>query len=257
MEDVWVTGDFEQYWSHPLNEGWMNYFHRWTSTPSFRRWWPVVAPMYSIGLRSFVQDRFSVRTIDAATDRPDRPMPRAAWFLFTPLDPQSPAHQSAHAWRCFLQRHPNVDPLPAGNRIFGCALHLPGRDGAEDRVPLWVGFVLVTESTRDDHRVAEWQDGDFFVPPMLHGSKIVSNLLDALIAYYQSAEGRPVNLLQVNFGEPAAGAAARPRRSQGLAPAARYERVREIEFYKSRGFHYLRQEDAATGTISLRLEVER
>ena len=32
MEDVWVSHDLDQYWSHPLNEGWMAYFNRWAST---------------------------------------------------------------------------------------------------------------------------------------------------------------------------------------------------------------------------------
>jgi hypothetical protein len=40
-------------------------------------------------------------------------------------------------------------------------------------------------------------------------------------------------------------------KSQGLDAAARYERVREIEFYKSRGFHYREPENTADGVISL------
>ena len=43
------------------NEGLMNYFHRWAGTPSFRRWWPVLAPVYSAGFRAFVLEHFAIQ----------------------------------------------------------------------------------------------------------------------------------------------------------------------------------------------------
>src|SRR5439155_929530 len=64
MEDVWLAADLDHYWSHPLNQGWMNYFQRWGSTPSFRRWWPILGPIYSPGFREFAKARFAVGVID-------------------------------------------------------------------------------------------------------------------------------------------------------------------------------------------------
>jgi len=257
MEDVWVTGDFEHYWSHPLNEGWMNYFHRWASTPSFRRWWPVLAPMYSIGLRSFVQDRFDVGTV-AATPQYD-PAPKAARFVFQPLPSRAGGQETSPAWGDFLRSHPEVKTLPPGQRIFGCALQLLNRDGTLETVLLWVGFVLVVESPAAGPDTAVWRDEDFFVPQRLHGSKIVSNLLDGLIAYYETGPGRSARTLRVTFGEAPPGMSGTTlahRKSQGLAPADRYDRVRKIEFYKSRGFQYRVPEDAC-GVIALQRDFKR
>ena len=58
MEDVWLCAELDRFWSHPLNEGWMSYFHRWASTPSFRRWWPILSPIYGLGFREFAKERF-------------------------------------------------------------------------------------------------------------------------------------------------------------------------------------------------------
>ena len=57
--------------------------------------------------------------------------------------------------------------------------------------------------------------------------------------------------LRVQFGTPPAGQSPAGQRPSSVGRAARYERVREIEFYKSRGFHYVKQEDPRTGAITL------
>ena len=72
MEDVWLACDLDRYWSHPLNEGWMNYFQRWASTPTFRRWWPVLRPIYSSGFREFAKERFGVGLADPDARPNDR-----------------------------------------------------------------------------------------------------------------------------------------------------------------------------------------
>jgi hypothetical protein len=55
----------------------------------------------------------------------------------------------------------------------------------------------------------------------------------------------------VLFGTPPTGQPPAGEKPRAVGPAARYERVREIEFYKSRGFHYVNQEDPKTGAITL------
>ena len=49
MEDVWIGCQLDRWWDHPLNLG---------SAPSYRFWWPIISPMYSPGLRRFVEERF-------------------------------------------------------------------------------------------------------------------------------------------------------------------------------------------------------
>jgi len=90
----------------------------------------------------------------------------------------------------------------------------------------------------------------------LHGGNFVSNLLDALIRHYENQGPSRAVELRVRFGPRPEVDSAR-RKSQGLAPAARYERVREIEFYKSRGFRYRQPEDPQTGAITLHLDLPR
>jgi hypothetical protein len=250
MEDVWVSGDFERYWSHPLNEGWMNYFHRWASTPSFRRWWPVLAPIFSPGFRAFIQERFSVGSVDPQVLQPGTQAPATAQLRLSLLN-GTENYKNSNAWHCFLQYRPGI--ILAGKKIFGYELQLLNRDGVPHGPGLWVGFVLVNESPGDAPNTAEWRAEDFFVPPMLHGGKIVSNLLDAVIRYYETHPDRHVGRLKLIFddGQPRTAKALHPRESQGLAPAARYDRVREIEFYKSRGFQYEQRENPKTGARSL------
>jgi hypothetical protein len=254
MEDVWVSGDFERYWSHPLNEGWMNYFHRWASTPSFRRWWPVLAPIFSPGFRAFIQERFAVGSVDPQVLQPGSQVSATAQLRLSLLN-GTENYKSSSAWHCFLQYRPGV--ILAEKKIFGYELQLLNRDGVPHGPGLWVGFVLVNESPSDAPNTAEWRAEDFFVPPRLHGGKIVSNLLDAVIRYYQTHPNRHVGRLKLIFddNQPGTSKVLHPRKSQGLAPAARYDRVREIEFYKSRGFQYEKRENPKTGAISLYLDL--
>ena len=62
MEDVWVGGRLEGYETHPLNVGWMNYFQRWATAPTFRMWWPVLRTIFSPNTRRFVEQRLGVPT---------------------------------------------------------------------------------------------------------------------------------------------------------------------------------------------------
>jgi hypothetical protein len=263
MEDVWVAGDFERYWSHPLNEGWMNYFHRWADTPSFRRWWPVLAPIYSPGLRSFVQSRFAVGSVDpnlakpgsvdSGPAQPDSPRRMTAELRLNTLLSDVEFQQS-HAWQDFLRHGGSIQ---ADETIFGYELHLLNRQGILDNARLWVGFVLISESPANAPETAEWCAEDFFVPPMLHGGKIVSNFLDAVIQHYQRKPESQIVKLKVEFGAARQknSVVSAPQKPKGLAPAARYEQVRKIEFYKSRGFQYREPENAETGIISLYLDL--
>ena len=47
MEDAWLTCQLDQWWTHPINLGWINLFARWATSPLFRSWWPCVADVQS------------------------------------------------------------------------------------------------------------------------------------------------------------------------------------------------------------------
>ena len=257
MEDVWLSVNLERYWSHPLNEGWMNYFHRWAGTPSFRRWWPVLAPVYSAGFRAFVLEHFAIQNVDCQTIPSGSPEPRAARLCLSSLK-GTQDYRDSNAWQSFLQHRPGVQSTLGGREILGYALRLMDRTGVPAGPDLWVGFLIARESHGTTRKEVEWSSEDFFVPPMLHGGKFVSNLLDAVIRYYKmQAPIRLVVKLQRTSETELAGSSKglQAKKSQGLAPAARYDRVREIEFYKSREFQYEQPEDPETGAISLHLDL--
>jgi len=277
MEDVWVSADLDQFWSHPLNEGWMGYFHRWSATPSFRRWWPILAPIYSLGFREFVKERFAVGASDQeARQQNERPFMTARLHLRDLAD--DPKFKSSRAWMRFIQLRPKVESSLSNKRIFGYELQLLDRNGALDNNGFLVGFVLVTESPNanrngsaspSDESTAEWTADEFFVPPTLHGSGIVSRMLDAVIQRYKNMNSAKacenstdvaVRMRCVELRVRFAGSSEKTPSSDTwkapvLGKAARYERVRDIEFYKSRGFRYQRPEHPKTGAIVLHLKL--
>jgi hypothetical protein len=52
METAWAAMRLNGFHAHPSNRGWMNTFRRWTGSPDFQRWWPVLRAEYS---RPFVR----------------------------------------------------------------------------------------------------------------------------------------------------------------------------------------------------------
>ena len=255
MEDVWIAGDFDQYWSHPLNEGWMNYFHRWAATPSFRRWWPVLAPIYGLGFREFAKARFSVGVTDPVARAGIERKIKAAELNLTDLTGNT-AFFDSKVWQQFIQIHPAAAQTLPGKTILGYELQLLDYQGALETQQILVGFVLTDESAAEDPAKFDtrWLAGDFFVPASLHGGGIVSRMLEAVIHYYETTPpvtgplvGKICGTLSVIFDE----AGKRPR---FMGAAARFQRVSEIAFYKSRGFDYQKHKDAQ-GATSLHLEL--
>ena len=260
MEDVWLGADLEHYWSHPLNEGWMSYFHRWASTPSFRRWWPILAPIYSFGFRGFVKERFGVGVQDKSA-RPDSERSITAGQLFLSVVEDPEKFMTRRTWQSFKQCHPTASILP-GSKLFSYELELLGYDGKAGAKRLPIGLLIATEQHCEENenlllgepdaeevwRVS-WRSTELFIPLALHGSGILARLLDSVIRYYDkrhsTTPARKYVQLEVQFSPdeaPSKGKKSGPRKPKVLSQAARQQRVREIEFYKSRGFRYITPE---------------
>jgi hypothetical protein len=247
MEDVWVSADLDRYWSHPLNEGWMNYFQRWASTPTFRRWWPILRPIYSSGFRDFAKERFGVTVREARAD--GAPAASTVRMHLQP-GPKRDAFTQGHAWRQFALR---TAPPPDFDRlvILAYRMEFPSDGDSAASRTLDVGFALVKEDEQAENTWrATWHARHFYVPPPLIGAGIIGRQLDAVIAHYKAqAKAEPrrtFERLTVVFGEDSAPP---PRGS-----AAREERVRQIEFFKSRGFQHERGSgDPTLGQVKLTL----
>ncbi len=98
LEDVWLGCQLDSYWNHPLNNGWLNYFHRWAATESFRTYWPSLAYLFNPRFGRFMQHHFQLESIDRPQD-PDRfrvefcsksRLERNHWprWMFTPRVPR-------------------------------------------------------------------------------------------------------------------------------------------------------------------------
>lgn len=66
MEQVYLAVKLEEFHGHALNRGWMNLFRRWTSSATFRMFWPTVCSMYSQPFVRFAGQHFNL-SIDQVT----------------------------------------------------------------------------------------------------------------------------------------------------------------------------------------------
>jgi hypothetical protein len=60
MENAWLGVHLEGYYAHPLNQGWMNVFRRWTSSEIFRHYWPQLRGEFSKGFIRFCEDQLGL-----------------------------------------------------------------------------------------------------------------------------------------------------------------------------------------------------
>lgn len=211
MEDVWVAAELDKYWSHPMSQGWMAYFHRWAVTPSFRAWWPVLRPMYSDGLREFVKEQFEIRISDGESS-----LPGPTLSMGDPTTAGALKGLAVDQWVRIFGGFP--DPQQPA-----ISYSLTLRDGSADLRPIQVGILRYST----DESIARWHCDDLFVPYALVGGGIMARFLDALIEHFKAQKraglGVTISDRETRFV---------PNR------AARWALVETINFYKSRGFVY-------------------
>lgn len=206
MEDVWVGAELDTYWSHPMNDGWMNYCHRWAATPSFRRWWPVLRPIYSIGFRDFVRKQFDLGYNDA------KPGHTAGARLTLTAN----TTREGLAWDYWRRR--GVDPAhTADKKVLEFRLTLDPLSALPGMEDLPVG-ILFYRATADQTAI-EWQSDHLFVPPSLNGAGITARFLEAIIGHLPQR-------LEVTFEQD------RARTDR----ASRLRQLHNVNFYKSRQF---------------------
>ncbi len=216
MEDVWVAAELDKYWSHPMSQGWMTYFHRWAVTPSFRTWWPILRPMYSNGLREFVKERFEIRLRDGKARPDEANLPGPTLAMGVPTTVGALKGLAADQWIRMYGKFSD----PAQPAI---AYSLTLIDGASALSPIQVAFLRYAEKGK----TVSWHCDDLFVPYALVGGGIMARFLDGLIAYLRDEKYEKVCVTISEKGE---------RRVPNRA--ARWALVETINFYKSRGFFY-------------------
>jgi GNAT superfamily N-acetyltransferase len=70
MEQVYLAVKLEEFHGHALNRGWMNLFRRWTSSATFRMFWPTVCSMYSQPFVRFAGQHFNLSIDHVAVLQP-------------------------------------------------------------------------------------------------------------------------------------------------------------------------------------------
>jgi hypothetical protein len=234
MEDVWVAAELDKNWSHPMCQGWMTYFQRWTSTPSFRTWWPILRPMYSNGLGEFVRERFGLRLRDKDTAPELLNLPEATLKIGAPTTDKKLQGLATNQWIRTL------GPFPEPERP-AIDYFLSLEDGGPSFQTIQVAFVRYSNA----EGTLAWDCNDLFVPHALIGGGIMGLFLDRLIGYFRSAGYLRIDVtIGVKHSRPA------------LNRAARWDMVKTINFYKSRGFVY-REPSAARQTVTtLQLDLQ-
>ena len=100
MEDAFVALKLEETYTNPLNAGWANLFRRWTESPVYRRWWPVLQPLYSRRFRQFLNDEF--RLAEYSPGAPESETKRSVVELTDDIRREDPV------WKAFVAHHPNA-----------------------------------------------------------------------------------------------------------------------------------------------------
>ncbi|MEO8350141.1 MAG: hypothetical protein ABI680_00330, partial [Chthoniobacteraceae bacterium] len=245
MENAWFTLKLGRHLSHPMNDGWLNYFDRWALAPSFRRWWPILSALYSIDFRDFIKTRYGLRLRDPAARASDhdavadaragdstKSMPLLELRTGTPRS----RIREGHAWK--MRRIRRGEPtLPSSAKVFEYLLHLESAD-PRWATPLQIGVVMVNfkvvsqsssmggQPRTSDVAVASWESSEFYVPEPLTGAGIYSRFLDRLLSYLAEHrhENLPIARVEVDLG------------GKREDDASRQIRLRMLDFYKSRQF---------------------
>ncbi len=73
LENAWLSLNLDAEYAHPLNRGWMDAFYRWTSTPTFRKLWPVLRSEYGRGFVRFCERQAGIGVVNVEIS----PLPNA------------------------------------------------------------------------------------------------------------------------------------------------------------------------------------
>ncbi len=250
MENVWNRCRLATLENHPLNNGWVNQFARWSITPEFRLWWPFLKPLYSSGLVDFVEQRLGVA--------PGPGFFPEDWKTRVVALEQPPA-EWLKQWKAYDHRPPD-----RGEPNLWYALQVDCPIIAPTASTLTVA--ILAAQRRSDDRCLYWNWDDLFLMPGMNGAGLGTTFLkqviaafknrdsgmrmddiDALVANLSPEDRRTENALrsiQASVGDGQATGASAPeqrRKTETRLPtdiASRNRRVDEVMTYKALGFRW-------------------
>jgi hypothetical protein len=182
MEDVYLGCDLEHHSWNPLNLGWTNVLHRWTQATPFRRWWPILQPLYSREFRTFINARFSLN--DRNPGNPQSGMKPGITCTDSDLEDTSNLglFKNWYEVRLRLKREP---PVQTTWLWFDFQVGLPDERTRPTRLAMALLKICEAPTDRTVH-IASWSSNDLFVPPGLLGAGIAMTLLKFIQNHVQS-----------------------------------------------------------------------
>jgi len=214
LEDVFTACRLDTFWNHPVNMGWTNTFARWATAPTFRLWWPLIAPMFGADFGRFLEEFFGTCRNDGLGLRGE----------VREVDLEK-ADGLVTRWRQARGTWPPTTHPDARVHAFIVMLGQPGRRAVE----VEVAQAAVTIS----RPIACWTSDDFFVPPSLWGSGLGGRFIRDLVAYLNRCHG--ISTFKVHVAMPKG-------QADGIALA---KRVSFVEFYKRNRFRLDKPEAGA------------
>jgi len=208
MEDVWDRCSLDTEDNHPLNQGWINLFQRWIHMPSFQTWWPILTPLYGVGLRRFVERIGGGRQAAQVSGRVRQ---------VTPAEIETLRGPAGKYWKSTGKQ------IPEKGCLYIYELSLPAR-AAGQKIVVEVGVACV--QVKDE--VAEWKWDDLVVVPGLWGAGIGGQFLSGL--------------LEELTAKPRAWHPPRVRQCKVTPPEEPELGTNYVDLYISAGFHWRKAE---------------
>jgi hypothetical protein len=142
METAWLTLKLDVYYAHPLNRGWMDVFHRWTSAVTVRRVWPLLRAEFSREFVSFCERQMRLGVVEGEPVKASAEQVLQQERFLLEFEDQWPADQwpaglptlrerlrapDTRAWLLYPhnpypgERPPDLHSIPAGVAIVSAA----------------------------------------------------------------------------------------------------------------------------------------
>ena len=158
MEQVYLAVKLEEFHSHALNRGWMNLFRRWTSSATFRMFWPTVCSMYSQPFVRFAGQHFTLSIDQVAALQPLEPTRDLSSLFRELLIEWASVPDYAETFIHALQRPLPLEEVTGGSppRLAAWQMRLPAIESQAG--PVGSGEILavvaVTRLSVTGHRLA-------------------------------------------------------------------------------------------------------
>jgi len=226
MEDIFVACQLETHLSHPLNHGWHNLFWRWARALSFRRWWPLLCPLYSRQFRQFMNRHFELDS---------RSFGEANGNVGKLQHATVGSDEREDLLEGFAAQQFQAEPLQPRNLtttdLFSFELDMATDVNNGQAPSIQIAFAAIQRKDK----IASWHVDDLYVPPGLWGTGVGTSFLRALCTSL-SQQQEPMTACRVRLTQKQTPNYREPQQLQESDQANRAAHADLIRFYTAVGF---------------------